>query len=78
MVAVSAHVAMMEQRIFDQLDRLERGARIETRPERETYNDSSAEYSAYDGSRAQYSQDPHYYDAPNFEDQPVRLDSFGE
>ncbi|TKA71090.1 hypothetical protein B0A55_08343 [Friedmanniomyces simplex] len=39
----------MDERIFQQLDVLERGARVNIRPAQEEYNDSSAEYSAYDG-----------------------------
>lgn len=46
----------MDQRIFDQLDVLERGARHETRPRRDDYYDSSTEYSAYDGPRVEYGQ----------------------
>ena len=38
----------MDQRTFDQLDKLERGAREEARPSRYAYEDSSAEFSAYE------------------------------
>lgn len=74
----------MDQRIFDQLDRLERGAR-ETAPRRDAYNNSSAEYSAYDGYDGYdggYGQQELYHDAyqqpvDGFADQPLTLDSFG-
>ena len=78
-----AITAVMSQRIFDQLDRLERGARVETRPTQHAYNDSSADYSAYDGERAAYNQQQAYYggydrELDGFEPQPMVLDSFGE
>ena len=44
----------MDQRIFDQLDRLEAGAREETRPSRHAYEDNSAESSGYDGYEPVY------------------------
>ena len=66
----------MDQRIFDQLDRLERGARIETRPPPVVYNNSSAEFSGYDMPEQAYG-DPAGYDQYEFADQPMVLDSFG-
>ncbi|KAK0898882.1 ATP-dependent DNA helicase MER3 [Friedmanniomyces endolithicus] len=44
----------MDERIFQQLDVLERGARFNTRPADDGYNISSAEYSAYDGRGRDY------------------------
>ena len=75
----------MDQRIFAQLDRLESGARIETRPRRDMYNNSSTEYSAYEGIDEGYvdARRPGYdqydqYAADEFMDQPMQLDSFGK
>ncbi|KAK5119691.1 hypothetical protein LTR85_007267 [Meristemomyces frigidus] len=73
----------MDQRIFDQLDVLERGARNERRPIRDEYHNSSTEYSAYDGHHAEYGQPARipreyeraYDDAGN---EPMVLDSFDE
>ena len=72
----------MDQRIFDQLDQLERGARIETRPTRDAYNDSSTEFSAYDGPDLGYYEGNNFqedlqYGEAEFVDQPMTLDSFG-
>lgn len=72
----------MSQRIFEQLDRLERGARIEPRPSRETYHDDSADFSGYGGSHASYSQHAprfgaHDNDWDGYSEQPLTLDSFG-
>jgi len=64
----------MVERILQQLDKLERGARIDTRPTQDEYNDSSAEYSAYDG----YDRSHEAYYAEEAADQPMALDSFGE
>lgn len=70
----------MDRRIFEQLDMLERGARDLTRPRRDEYNNSSAEYSAYDeqggGHRDGYEAED-YYAENEFADQPMTLDSFG-
>jgi hypothetical protein len=44
----------MDQRIFDKLDRLEAGARVETRPSQYAYEDNSADFSAYDGRERVY------------------------
>ena len=67
----------MDQRIFDQLDMLERGARYETRPDRDEQHNSSAEYSAYEGHDPGYGHD--YKQAQDeFVDQPMVLDSFGK
>ena len=75
----------MDNRIFAQLDRLESGARIEARPRRDAYNNSSTEYSAYEGFNEGYddTRRPSYeqydqYAADEFTDQPMQLDSFGE
>ena len=73
----------MDQRIFDQLDMLERGARVETRPSRYAYEDSSAEYSAYEGPGGGYvgaSEHPYNmaYEGDEFVDKPTTMDSFGE
>ena len=70
----------MDQRIFDQLDTLERGARVETRPTRDVYNDSSAGFSAYDGYAREGMGEPHYQQDTNdeFTDQPMVLDAFGK
>ena len=55
----------MDQRIFDQLDRLERGAREEPCPNRHAYEDSSAGFSAYEGPGAGYvTETGHPYAAP--------------
>lgn len=72
----------MSQRIFDQLDRLERGARIETHTGRNVHHDSSADYSAYDGGYHEHGQHEPYYgergsEYDDFVDQPLTLDSFG-
>ena len=76
----SGPVVNMDQRIFDQLDRLEQGARIETRTRREDYNNDSAQKSAYDGHRGHsYGHERDYQQTQNdFVDQPMILDSFGE
>ena len=73
----------MDQHIFDQLDMLERGARVEALPVRAVYDNSSTEFSRYDMSEAQY--DPrirysqtHEPAGDGFPDQPMVLDSFGE
>ncbi|KAK1040940.1 ATP-dependent DNA helicase MER3 [Friedmanniomyces endolithicus] len=50
----SVTVAAMDERIFQQLDVLERGARFNSRPAHDGYNISSAEYSAYDGHGPEY------------------------
>lgn len=78
-------VPIMDQRIFDQLDRLERGARVETRPARESYNDSDTGYPAYESYSPGYADDSRAYyggDGGQEEDpyavQPMTLDSFGE
>ena len=73
----------MDQRIFNQLDLLERGARFETRPARDEYHDSSADYSAYEGNDAHYGQADRMQPScaqthDEFMDQPMILDSFGE
>ncbi len=71
-----------DDHFFDQLDRLERSARVTTRPTRDVYHDSSAEYSSYE-------EPPHYAEegshhperAPegyDLTDEPMTLDSFGE
>ena len=52
----------MDRRIFDQLDRLEAGARIESRPSQYAYEDSSARFSAYDGQEPVYGGDRGYRD----------------
>ena len=44
----------MDQRTFEKLDKLERGARVETHASRYAYEDSSAEFSAYDGPGGGY------------------------
>lgn len=77
------HRSVMEQRIFDQLDRLEQGARIETRPTHETYHDSSADYSAYEGGDVYGAQHAAHYgqrlpDPEAFVEQPLTVDSLGE
>jgi hypothetical protein len=73
----------MDQRIFDQLDMLECGARAETHPSRYAYEDSSAEYSAYEGPGGSYVGADEYpydveYEDDGFVDQPMTMDSFGE
>ena len=75
--------ASMDQRVFDQLDVLERGARVETRPTRDVYNDSSAEFSAYGDPNAGYYEDDAHQQHPQYEedefaDLPMTLDSFGK
>jgi len=67
----------MDQRIFDQLDMLERGARFETRPTRDEHHNSIADYSAYEGHNAGYG-DEYQQANDEFVDQPMVLDSFGE
>lgn len=75
----------MDQRIFDQLDRLERGARVETRPARESYEDSNARYPSYEGYSSGYGDDNRAYYGGNggqeedpYAVQPMTLDSFRE
>lgn len=79
----------MEQRIFTQLDALERGARGANNGvmhARDAYNDSSAEFSAHDAyDQNEYGQES-YGEAPygvgqaeqEFVSQPMQLDSFGK
>jgi hypothetical protein len=71
----------MDDRIFDQLDRLERGSRVEMHPTRNAYHNSSADYSAYDEMR--HDEEPTHHrewhpDEYGIEDQPLTLDSFGK
>ncbi|KAK4545902.1 hypothetical protein LTR36_002466 [Oleoguttula mirabilis] len=73
----------MDQRIFDQLDVLERGARYETRPGRDEYHNSSTEYSGYDGypaDRGRAAHVPREYDHTRDDvvDEFMALDSFDE
>ena len=73
----------MDQRIFDQLDMLESGARAETLPSRYAYEDSSGEYSAYEGPGGGYvgaDECPYdvQYEDDGFVDQPMTMDSLGE
>ena len=76
----------MDQRIFDQLDRLERGARIETRPAREAYVHGGTEYPTYEDyatgygfdTRAPYGGDGGGQEEDVYAVQPTTLDSFGE
>lgn len=71
----------MSQKIFEQLDGLEKGARIQPRA-REVYQDTRADYSAYRDSRPVYRQHApeygnHAHEQNGFEDQPMTFDSFG-
>jgi hypothetical protein len=64
----------MDHRTFDQLDKLERGARVETRPSRYAYEDRSADFSAYEGLDGGYVQGGGYpydmqYEHDEFVDQ---------
>ena len=73
----------MDHRIYDQLDMLERGARVETLWPRAPYDNSSAEFSAYDVPESTYREasgfSPGYQPAEDeFAEQPMILDSFGE
>lgn len=75
----------MDRRLFDQLDRLERGARVETRPNREGYAHGTAGYSAHEGYSVgyeEYNDGGYCGDDGGQEDpyaiQPMTLDSFGE
>lgn len=74
----------MADKIFDQLERLQQGARQETRPPRHTNHNSSMEYSAYDDGHGQGYEQPHQpaytygHDDDGFVEQPMVLDSFGE
>lgn len=77
-VRVSIPTAVMDQRIFEQLDMLERGARMDSCPTRDVYNDSSAEFSAYDEAQPDYhGMEPYHQAEDEFMDQPMVLDSFG-
>ena len=68
----------MDQRIFEQLDKLERGARVE-RPPADTYNNSSAEFSAYDGPQLHRHGGVTYQrEEDEYPDEPMTLDSFGK
>lgn len=72
----------MTQRLFEQLDRLERGARVEDHPPREAYNESSADYSAYEGNRLHGEPQAGYYGhyEPVHEpyvEEPLTFDAFG-
>ncbi|KAK3707948.1 ATP-dependent DNA helicase MER3 [Vermiconidia calcicola] len=68
----------MDQRIFEQLDKLERGARVE-RPPADTYNNSSAEFSAYDGPQLHRHGGVTYQrEEDEYPDEPMTLDSFDE
>lgn len=51
-----------DQQIFDQLDRLERGARVSHTSHNEYANDSSAGYWAYDTSVRQNEPEQHGYE----------------
>jgi len=51
----------MDQRIFDQLDQLQRGAR-ELVPRQSAYNNSSAGYSGYGGASASNDEHGGYFD----------------
>lgn len=69
--------------MFDQLDRLERGARIDPRAIEQQRNDSSAGYSAYDEQQGHYGIEQQHYEAwprerNEFVEQPMTLDSFGK
>jgi len=73
----------MDERIFQQLDVLERGARFNTRPADDGYNISSAEYSAYDGRGRDYNThdtnntlQPYHQDDEY--DQPIEANFLGE
>ena len=76
--------AVMDRRIFDQLDTLERGARIERRPKRDVYHDERNEPSPYAmpglgyGGNHAYDAEPRYaHTGEELIDQPMVLDSFG-
>ena len=70
--------------MFEQLDRLERGARGQANHPPPMYNDSSAGYSAFDAPEIAYeegngfSRDYYQHAADEFEEQPMVLDSFGK
>lgn len=73
----------MDQRFLDQLNALERGARIAAPPARSAYDNSSAEFSAYDVPDDTYDTELYYkqdadFTGHDFVDQPMTLDSFGE
>ena len=73
----------MDERIFHQLDRLQRGAHSGTRPPRHVYNDSSTEFSAYEGPDNGYGEPLPYtegsaYGVDDLQDEPMTLDSFGK
>lgn len=84
-LAHSAYVRM-DRRIFDQLNMLERGARVEMRRSHPEYDHSSAEYSAHGmPEEAAYDDFGGYeygrgyqFDQHEFFDEPMVLDSFGE
>jgi len=73
----------MDERIFQQLDVLERGARFNTRPANDRNNISSAEYSAYDAHGREYqTRDTNTalqrYHRDDDDDQPVEANFLGE
>jgi hypothetical protein len=73
----------MDDGFFDKLDRFDHATRVTTRQNRDVYNDSSAEYSAWDGPIS-YHHDTrhprlgHPSDGHELTDEPLTLDSFGE
>ncbi|KAK5174023.1 ATP-dependent DNA helicase MER3 [Saxophila tyrrhenica] len=73
----------MDESIFNNLDRLERADRAATRPTRDVYNNSSTEYSAYDGPSMAYDGPAsHRTNRPlegyDLDEAPMTLDSFDE
>ena len=73
----------MDERIFQQLDVLERGARFNSRPAHDGYNISSAEYSAYDGHGPEYrthnaNTTLQRYHRDHDDDQPAEAGFIGE
>lgn len=70
----------MDQRIFDQLARLERGARVDTRPAQYAYDDNSAEFSAHEEHGAGYEGYPRNERQENdaFADHVMATDRFGK
>lgn len=73
----------MEQRIFDRLDALERGARIDTTPAQQTYSHGSASFSNDVGHESCYDYEEssgreYACDEDAFAHHAMILDSFGE
>lgn len=70
----------MDQGIIDQLDRLQRGARVLDASSQPRYA-TSAVYSAYDADDQRQRAQEQYHDynnMPGYAEEPMQLDAFGK